>query len=171
MSDAKHYSIWLMPTGAVRDELARWIGDLSREFSSPLFPPHVTLIGGLEGSEENLSAATQDLAARLRPYVVQLGDVGYLDEFYRSLFVRADKTPAVLDANAQARAVLRCENDAEYMPHLSLMYGYCEREMKEKIVARIGKRLNLSFNVTALYLYSTLGDTKGWYQVCQAVVK
>ncbi len=171
MTDAKHYSLWLMPTGAVRDELGQWVANLSREFSAPLFPPHVTLIGGLSGSEEDLSAATRDLAARLRPYVVQLGEVDYLDEFYRSLFIRVEKTSDVLDANAHARALFHRENDAGYMPHLSLLYGNFEREVKEKIVARIGKRLDLSFNVTALYLYSTLGDTKEWYQVCQAVVK
>lgn len=165
MTSAKHYSIWLMPTGAVRDRLALLIDELGHEFSSPLFPPHVTLIGGLSDNEEKLAAETHELATRLHPYTMQLGAVDYLEEFYRALFVRVEKTPAVLDANTHARTFFHHEDGLAYMPHLSLLYGYFPVEVKEKIIARIGKQLDLCFDVTSLYLYSTLGETKDWYRV------
>ncbi len=165
MNDAKHYSIWLTPTGAVRDQLSELIARLSREFSAPLFPPHVTLVGGLSASEDELREQTRELAARLQPYSVQLGALDYLDEFYRCLFVRVEPTPAVMEANRQARAVFHCPDHPQYLPHLSLLYGNFERARKEEVIARIGTRLDDCFNVNRIHLHSTLGETRDWYPV------
>ncbi len=163
MSDAKHYSIWLRPTGTVGEELAREIEQLSREFAAPLFPPHVTLIGGLNDDEDTLRARTRELAAQLQPFPVQLGAVDYLNEFHRALFVRVLKTAAVEHAHARARALFGRLDDPEYMPHLSLLYGDFPSGVKTEIIARLGPTLDRCFQVTRLDLYSTLGPTRDWY--------
>ncbi len=165
MNDAKHFSIWLMPTGAVGEELAERIDRLSREFSSPLFPPHVTLIGGLNDDTETLRIRTARLAAELQPFPVRLGAIDDLDEFYRALFVRVNKTPSLLEANARARVLFRREDEPEYMPHLSLLYGDFSHAVKAQIIARLDSMLDVSFDATCLYLFSTLGQTRDWYSV------
>ena len=49
LKKASRYSLWLMPTGEVRQRLAAAILDLSREYAVPAFKPHVTLAGGIVG--------------------------------------------------------------------------------------------------------------------------
>ncbi len=165
MADPHVYSVWLQPSGEVRAELAGIISRLSREHSTPLFEPHVTLIGELEGQEQDLLSQTEQLARQLRPFVVQLGDVGCLDEFYRSMFIYVKKTEPVMTANAKARLVFRRESDAEYMPHLSLLYANMPQAIKETLVAQIGKTFRQTFSVDRLHLVSTYGDTKDWYHL------
>jgi 2'-5' RNA ligase len=169
LNNAHAYSIWLKPTGEVRAELAGIISRLSREYSTPLFEPHpvfephVTLIGALTGQEENLIAQTRQLAGQLRPFVVQLGDLGCLDEFYRCLFIHVQETEPVMKANAQARKVFHRESDDKYMPHLSLLYGNLPPAVKEEIMTQIGRSFHRSFPVDRIHLMSTQGDTEDWY--------
>ncbi len=165
LHSAHAYSIWLKPAGEVRAGLAGIISRLSREYSTPLFEPHVTLIGGLTGQEEELIAQTRQLAGQLRPFVVQLGEVGRLDEFYRCLFIRVQETEPVMKANAQARKVFQRESDDKYMPHLSLLYGNLPPAVKEEIMAQIGRRFRRSFPVDRIHLVSTQGEPKDWYHL------
>jgi 2'-5' RNA ligase len=169
LDNAHAYSIWLKPTGEVRAELAGIISRLSREYSTPLFEPHVTLIGQLNGQEEELIAQTRQLAGQVRPFVVQLGEVGYLDTFYRCLFIHVQETEPVMEANAQARKVFHREADDQYMPHLSLLYGNLPPAVKEEIIRRIGRTFHRSFPVDRIHLVSTQGETKDWYQLGEFV--
>ncbi len=154
-----------MPKEPVRTELARVIAKLSAEFSAPLFEPHVTLLGELTGTEPELAAKTAQLARRQRPFSVQLGAVGFLDEYYRCLFIRLEETPPLLEANERAREIFGRQADARYMPHLSLLYAQLKPEIKASIIARIGDRFAYSFAVESLYLFSTRGEPKEWYRI------
>ena len=159
------YSIWLMPSGQVREELASIITHLSKEYDATLFPPHVTLIGHLSNSEQDLIAKAQQLAASLQPYELRLGMVGYTEEFHRSLFVHIEQTEPVKEPNRIARQVIDCPNHPKYKPHKSLLYGHFTPALKESIISKIGKQFTQKFQATSIYLYSTLGETKDWYRL------
>jgi 2'-5' RNA ligase len=165
------YSIWLMPSGKINDELSEMIAQLSHQFATPLFPPHVTLIGNLNGSETELSLQTQQLAARMASFWVKLTAVDTLDEYFRCLFLRVEETLPLLDANQQARKIFQREQDAKFLPHLSLMYGNFDYETKTKIIASIGREFNQLFSVSQLHLFSTTGEPKVWYRVQNFVLQ
>ena len=165
MTIAKRYSLWLIPTGLVYDSLANIIFQLSREHRACKFEPHVTLLGGLSYSIEEISIKTSQLADSIQPYEVRLGKTDYLDDFYKCLFVRVEPSTAVIDANLKARKILTGYRGPVYMPHLSLMYGDFTPAAKEAIIARIGLEFNLRFEVRAIYLYSTEGEPKNWHRV------
>lgn len=158
-------SVWLVPLGDVCDRLARLILQLSQEYASPLFPPHVTLLGGLSGAEQDIIARTRQLAAQIEPFQAQLRSVDYLDDFHRALFVRVEETGPLLAANRAAREVYNCPHEPRYMPHLSLLYGHFTPSVKRDIIARIGNRFDLCFQATCIELHSTYGDTRDWYSL------
>ncbi|MGA2784592.1 MAG: hypothetical protein ABSF09_07845, partial [Candidatus Bathyarchaeia archaeon] len=99
MTAEKFFSLWLMPTGDAYQALANLIFDLSKEYSSPRFAPHVTLLGELHGSEEEIKSRTSRLSANLKPYAIDLTRIEYLDEYFRSLFIRVEETEQVMQAN------------------------------------------------------------------------
>lgn len=61
------YSIWLVPDPAedfykrVATEIEHW----ALKKNSPVFPPHVTLIGGIKGTEDDVLSKTEALAKQL----------------------------------------------------------------------------------------------------------
>ncbi|MGH8010434.1 MAG: hypothetical protein ACREQ3_25855 [Candidatus Binatia bacterium] len=97
------YHLWLKPSGSAYDVLAETIRELARELNAPVFEPHVTLLGHLEGSEQNHVERTQQLARELHPFQVVLTEPSYQNEYFQCLFMRVQQTPAVMNPNALAR--------------------------------------------------------------------
>jgi 2'-5' RNA ligase len=161
----KTYALWLMPTGPVRRRLVRRIRALSREFSTPEFPPHITLLSGIVGAQREVLSKAARLAKRLRPFVVRLAGLDYQDEYFRCLFVRAARSRALLRAHRLAREVFELRDRRAFMPHVSLMYGHLAPRRKKQIIAALGRRMNVEFEVKSLHLFSVGGAPRAWRRV------
>ena len=159
---ATHYSLWLMPTGEVRQRLAATILDLSRQYAAPTFEPHVTLAGGIAGPAREVVAKMAELARRIPPFTIRLTEVDFLDEYFRCLFVRVAQTQPIMKANKVAQAVFSLEKQPTFVPHLSLLYADLPSGVKERIVASLGRRLELDFKVSDLHLYRIKGEVAAW---------
>jgi 2'-5' RNA ligase len=162
---SSQYSLWLMPSGEVRQRLGATILDLSREYSAPAFSPHVTLAGGILGPAREVAAKMKDLARRIPPFTVRLTALEGLDEYFRCLFVKVATTHPLMTANKAAREVFNLEKQPAFMPHLSLLYGNLPCSVKERIITSPGGRLDLEFKATALHLYRIKGAPMGWRRV------
>ena len=167
MKEIKKYLLWLIPSGDAYDRLSVLISRLSEKYSSPQFEPHVSLLGVVRGYEEEIIAKAADLARIIKPYEIKLSTIDYLDEYFRCFFIRAQKTEDVMKANLMAKEVFGLlQHDGEYTPHLSLLYGNFPSEIKEKIIAEIGKELDVTFEVRSIDLFLTEGeDVNKWHRV------
>ena len=113
MTNAR-FSIWLMPPAPMRARFSEIIRRLSRRLGTPTFDPHVTLCGGpLNTDESELAVRAEELAARLAPVPIRLTDIGYTEEYFRCLFVRAERTAELLDARRAACKLLRIARGGE----------------------------------------------------------
>jgi 2'-5' RNA ligase len=165
MEKSGEYSLWLIPRGRAYKKLARIIDRLSQKYGSPRFEPHVTVLGLLIGSEEELVSKTAQLASGLDPYEITLTSPGYTDTYFGCLFARVAETAEVMRANQTARGIFGRETDPPYMPHLSLIYGNLTAAEKEKIISEIGRELNTNFRADAVYIYSTAGKPESWRRI------
>ena len=165
MPGIEKYSLWLMPGADVYNKLSSLIIRLSRKYRTPVFEPHVTLIGELTEPEDEIITKTQVLAARIMPYTITLTHVEFLNEYFRCLFIKVQETEEIIEANAKARETFCRTHDPKHMPHLSLMYGNLEPGKKKEIVKDIGKELHLSFEANSIHLFSNTGDLKEWYRI------
>ncbi len=159
------YSVWLMPKGEVYRNLDKIIRDLSKRYGTPYFEPHVTLTGGLKGPEDEIIHRTHLLADFLEPYKITLTKVGYTDNYFRCMFIRAKETKPVMAANAIAKGIYDVQKDEPYMPHSSLAYGNLDMKTKKQIIASLPRRFNLSFEVKSIHLYSTRGRVEEWCKI------
>ena len=162
---AMTYSLWLMPGGQVYRRLHGVILKLSREYSTPAFKPHVTLLGRIVAPRREVLVKSAQLARSLRPLLIRLGALEGLDEYYRCLFVRAAKTGALKKASRAALRVFSRDERPAYMPHLSLVYGNLSPRVKEQIIRELGGQSELEFEVRSLHLYLTTGKPRAWRQV------
>lgn len=168
---AKGYSLWLMPTGKVYDKRSNLIKRLAGEHNAPIFEPHVTLISEVMGSENDVLRKVEQLVLGRKSFPITLRTIDYQDFYFRTLFVKADKTEPLQKLHDQACEIFEMKNIPSYMPHLSLLYGNFSQAAKEQIIETIGKNLSARFIVDKIYLFKTDGEVKSWYKVKESLFK
>lgn len=171
MRPEQSYAIWLVPRGETNNRISKIINELSDTYKSPKFVPHVCLVGGFFGDENNLINNTKILSMKLNTFNVRLTDVSCLDEFFRSVFILVEKTPEFMHAYEAARSVFNCYgglyNPENYMPHLSLIYANLGMNEKECIMDKIGRSFNISFKADNLHLFHSNERDKEWTKICE----
>lgn len=165
MPRADVYSLWIIPEDDVYSTLSSTIRQLSKPYGTPEFEPHVTVIGTLTGNQHTLIEKIDHLAATMQPFDIKLRDIDYLNEYFRCLFIRIEQSAAVMGANTKARTIFDQSRSADYMPHLSLMYGDIDTAVKKAIIQTIGRDLHCTFTVNDIHLYATSGAPEHWHKV------
>lgn len=171
MTDSATYSLWLEPSGDIAYKLQERIKSLSKKHGTPLFTPHVTLLGGLESSETELIPLTNTLASSVKPFELKLTKAGYLDTFYQSLFIHVQQNPQLKELRNNTCRLFDCTDKEKYMPHLSLLYGNLSQKQKEKILNIVGREFYIRFPVKNMVLMQTDGTPDQWRKVHTAVFK
>ena len=171
MNETQTYSLWLRPFGDIAYSLQERIKKLSKKHGTPVFEPHVTLLGGLEMGETELIQLTDTLAAYLHPFDIVLTRAGYMDTYYQSLFVHAEKSEEMMNAHSTAKKLFGIDREEEFVPHLSLLYGNLTRNEKERILNVMGREFHLRFSVHNVLLINTTGKPKNWKKIHSAEFK
>lgn len=163
---ATTYHLWLKPSGPSYEVLAGLIRGLAKELRAPMFEPHVTLLGQLEGNEQDHIQKATILGERLEPFGIELGAASYRDEHFKCLFLRVNESTPVMNAHATACEVFQRKRE-EYMPHLSLVYGAYPEERKKDIIAGLPALAQAaSFPVRSVYLIGAgSNDPKDWREI------
>lgn len=159
---ATSFSLWLRPAAPATARFAELIEELSQHLGTPWFAPHLTLSGLASTSEAEAIARCERLAARLAPLPIHLVGAGHTDAYFRCLFLRAEKTRALLAAHRIACAGLQQPVEADFMPHLSLVYGTLATPVKEKIIAELEGRFPRNFLADSIGLCSIAGSPSEW---------
>ena len=167
----ERYSLWLMPTGEVCDRLSGIIRELSATYGAPEFPPHVTLLGSCTGSRWEVVRKSAEVAAAIRHFGIRLGEIDFLDEYFRCLFVHAALTEPLRKAHQTAVQAFERKRESDFMPHLSLLYGELSGTVKDLLTIHLGKRVDLEFKVRKLHLFRTQGEPSKWRRVASFGLK
>lgn len=155
-------ALWLVPEEPMFSLLAGRISWLSREYSTPRFDPHVTLLSGITGQEQEIRSKFVLSASSLKPIRVELGDIAYLDEYFRCLFIRVVPSGPIIKAHQAARETFEMRSESAYMPHLSLVYGRLRLETKKKISADLSSLSGQALELGHLKLYRVSGTPGEW---------
>lgn len=150
-----------MPPPAVHDRFAQIIDTLSERLGTPRFVPHITLAGGA-GPEADAVAHTESLAAKLAPVAVRLTEADYAEAYFRCLYVQAEHTPELLAAHRTAAERFGEPPEADFMPHLSLVYGDLPASAKEELLCQIGWEFETRFIANRVSLCLPVGPPDRW---------
>jgi putative hydrolase of the HAD superfamily len=155
-------SLWLMPEGAVGNRLLVLIRELARRHRTPSFLPHLTLLGGIPGPEEAALSRAAGLARGLGPIAIRLREVETSDDYFRSVFVRAEPTESLRGAHVGARAAFAGTAQTPFRPHLSLLYGRLEPSQRAAVLRELGGTLEVAFEASRLHAFATEGPPRAW---------
>jgi hypothetical protein len=117
------YSLWLLPSGAHESLLLETVARLSVLLGGPSFTPHLTVLGDIALTLEQLRGPARHMAERCPPLRWKVNRVECTAAFFRCLYLRFDKRPefALLQ-----QCALHCSGTRRGLPpypHLSLAYG------------------------------------------------
>ncbi len=146
------FHLWIVPTGAVGDRLAGVIAGLSTRYHGPVFDPHLTLLGRLEGEEGVLVDRTRQLVCARQPFEVRLEAPGYEAQYFRCLFLPVAPSPPLLDTHRRAMQIFNAQSRSAFDPHVSLLYGLFSERMKQEIIKALPPDLPPSFSVSRFQL-------------------
>ncbi|HEX5412771.1 MAG TPA: 2'-5' RNA ligase family protein [Terriglobia bacterium] len=161
---AKGYAVWLMPAEPAFSLLAGAISRLSREHSTPRFKPHITLLGRIVLREEKALAKAALLARVLKPFRFELGNIGFLDDYFRSIFLTVVGDHSVSSAYRAACGIFYRQN-APYLPHISLIYGKLPVKTKQRVATGFSSLLDRTFQVHQLMLTRVDGRVRQWKRI------
>jgi 2'-5' RNA ligase len=160
-----HY-LWMVPEAQAHRRLAALIESLSAPLGAPVFEPHVTLLGTLEGPADALVEHTGRLAAALPEFEVRPAGIEHLRQFYRCLFLRLEMTQALARARALAQQVFRiADSDPDYLPHLSVLYGEYPVATKRRLQETVTPQNLAPFRVDRLQLVAGAARPEAWRRV------
>ncbi|HEU5324245.1 MAG TPA: 2'-5' RNA ligase family protein, partial [Methylomirabilota bacterium] len=159
------FHLWLKPAGPAYEVLGGAIRELAQELGAPVFEPHVTLLGHLEGTELDHARRTEQLGRELRPFPIVLTEASHGDTYFQCLFMTVQPSAVVMDAHVLARRVFH-RTEVDYMPHLSLVYGRYPEGRRREIIARLPAAVRTSFGVNAVHLIKAESqDPRDWHEV------
>jgi 2'-5' RNA ligase len=161
----RSYALWLIPDGEVRRRLAQTIRQLSREYSTPVFAPHITLASGIVAPAQEVAAKSAQLAKSLRPLRLRLTRLDFRDEYFRCLFVKVARTSPLVRAHQKAKEVFGLRGQRAFLPHVSLVYGDLSIGVKRNIALSLGRRFNLEFEVRRMDVVAIQGPPSRWRRV------
>lgn len=166
MAEETVYSLWIRPHGTLFHKLQERISELSEQYNTPTFEPHLTLLGGLKSNQAELINLTDILAHSLSPFTIELTDIGRGGTYFFCVFIKAKKSKALIRAHESAGKIFETESKpSSYNPHLSLLYGNLSLHEKERLINKMGRSYDISFEARNLLLVQTSGSPEQWEKI------
>jgi len=163
------YSIWIEPKGPLAAQLQKEIDYFADAYGGPSFPPHVTLVGGVHGTEEQIVECAQGLADVLQPYRIKFHHPAYGGIYHHCVYMLCHQDDATMRAGQLSKEAFSQGHTSSYMPHLSLLYSDIDEHVRKQAVEVVKRRLNedsvdrlqdTGFNVDSIHVYITNPDDK-----------
>ena len=122
-------SLWLLAADPDEAAFTAEIETLARRHGSPVFHPHLTLLGDIPADPAALGAQARAIAAAAPAFEAEVEDIVTSDAFYRSFYAGFAIEPALVRLRAAAIATFALD-PGPFTPHVSLLYGTVEPEAK-----------------------------------------
>lgn len=117
------HSTWLMPAASDEAALQSVVDLLSRQFGTPRFQAHLTLVDGVERSVDELAEAIRQAVVGIDRFQAVIAEIGVSDLYFRSFYAHFAASGSLAELHRKANALVLPGEHPEFMPHISLLYG------------------------------------------------
>ncbi|KAI8617198.1 RNA ligase/cyclic nucleotide phosphodiesterase [Chytriomyces sp. MP71] len=167
-------SLWIgPPKGSKLDRaLTEVVKHYSAELGTPVWEPHITLLGSVLASPEEALTTITDAVKDVTPFDVPLVDIVTKDFFFQCIMAKAAENNALMSLNASLRNLYPPPNNEPFWPHLSLVYGDLELDVKTRVCNEIKSNHDWSIvgsvvHVEVIEIWRTEGPVDSWVKVGQ----
>lgn len=129
------YHLFLIPPRHDQGQIYDLMKKLSEEFPTPSFIPHVTLHGPIYLPLEELVQRLEK--HRFKRPLLRMEGVGESDFYWRCVYLIMQQSEDLMQLNQMCRAEFGIVYDEPYFPHLSLVYGIEDAQVRAAIKNRV----------------------------------
>jgi 2'-5' RNA ligase len=131
------FSVWLVPEEKDNEYLRTIVDNLAKQYSSPVFSPHLTLAGSITSSLEEAKNAVDEVFKKTRPFKIRKTKLNQSELFFKTVFIELE-----LDDNLKNLYIAFAEKIKEgdistFKPHISLIYKLMSEQEKLKIIEKL----------------------------------
>ena len=148
------FAIWLLPDEKDTRFLEAIINNLSQEFNSPKFLPHITAYGLVDIDLTIVEDAVENSIDEIKPFIVKKSGIGYSDDIWKSLFINIASNNELDLINSKLSYILGRYVQYKFSPHISLMYKNMEKMEKIKILESLRIKNEFEINKIAIQKFS-----------------
>lgn len=164
------YSVWLIPDQDtdVYQRLEATINKYAQQYEdAPVFEPHITVVGGIDGDESVLDDGVRSLAEQQDAFDVEFTGVQCSTTRHQCVFLQAVPTADLLSLHQEAVELFDVAAGM-YVPHLSLVYS--DMSIPERL--ELVESLTISSppstaHINSIALVKTTGSVSEWETVAR----
>jgi len=131
------YAIWLIPEKKDKNYLSKIVNQLSQQYNSPKFIPHITVYGLVKINLEIIQNAIFKSIKEISPFTVKTDGLGCSDSIWKSLYINLRKNSNLTLINSKLSYSLSQFSDFSFDPHISLIYKKFPVAEKQKLINSI----------------------------------
>lgn len=160
------YSFWLCPSQEDSQYLGTIINNLSNEFKSTPFSPHITLYGIVLLSKENGIEIINTAAQSHHPISVEMEYLASSEDFFKTVYLQIKQKRELVELQDSIKKCLKTHIDYLLSPHISLIYHSLLLDQKKHIKETLQLKPAYTMSTLALvYLgekESDVYNVAGW---------
>lgn len=159
-------SVWLVPQKNDEKELTSIIDNLAKENDSPVFTPHLTLIGNTNIGFEDVKSAVDEVFANQKPFTIKTQKVSKSELFFKTVFIEFDINETLRNLFQAFSERTDKRSIDNFKPHISLVYKIMPEDEKTKIINSLN--IKDEYTIGGVYIVAPKEgdadflDVEGW---------
>ncbi|MFK7947631.1 MAG: 2'-5' RNA ligase family protein [Saprospiraceae bacterium] len=155
------YSIWLLPSEKESKRFQKIIDTLSESFKTPVFEPHLTLYTSIPVLSDELFYKISVLAALTSVFDLSIVQLQTSSHYFKSLFSTIENNKTLQELQKEIENLFP-NIEYNFQPHLSLLYGEVEDNLKNEKIESIQEKLINVFQVNRIAIVANQGEPNNW---------
>ena len=154
------YAIWLVFEKNDTYYFSNIIKELSTQYNSQVFEPHITVYGLVDVDLDELDKIVADSIQGEKQFVVEKNKVSYSDDFWKTLFVEFKPNIQLERISKKLTKSLESFSKYEFKPHVSLIYKKMNQDEQKKLSSSIN--IKEHFKITGMVIQQFNEDIEKW---------
>ena len=152
------FAIWLMFNKEDQNYLHKIISNLSKQYHTIPFLPHITIYGLVDESLSNIRRVVLQSIGKIRSFPVKVNKLSFSDYFWKTLFIQFDNNDSMITINQYLENYFKKNYD--FSPHASLIYKKMNISEKEKIIQSLN--IKYEFHIDRIGIQKFDSDITKW---------
>jgi len=137
----KTLSIWLMPNNDIID-YSNIVQDICKSLGKKPIIPHITLVSSFDNTIDYSLKKLDQLFSNQKSFLIKSNGFLLTNHYFKSICMKIDMNNTIKKLRNKSLEHFQCKEDNNYIPHMSLVYGDFDDNIKKEIVEENKKLLS-----------------------------
>jgi len=154
------YAVWALFSDEDSKYLNNIICNLSKEYESQIFLPHITLYGLVDIDLDYLIEIIENCSSEILPFTISKSKIEYSEDFWKTVFIRIKKNTKLEKIQSCISSDLAKFSQYSFLPHVSLIYKKLPIQKKIELIHKLEIKSTFTIKNLAIHKYSD--DISHW---------